>query len=364
MKKLCSLLCVFALAVSLMAGCGAADTPETTLAPETTEAPAESTAAETTVPESTAPETTEQAAAPVDVRIMTLKGPTSIGLSPFMSRAENGELTDNNYQFTIAASADEVGPKLVKGEIDMAAIPANLSSVLYNKSEGAICVLGINTLGVLNIVESGDTVHSIGDLRGKTILATGKNHTPEQVITYLLTQNGMTIGEDVQIEWKTEAAECLNALMAEENAIAMLPQPFASAAQLKSDNIRVALDLTEEWDKLQVGSEHPSTICTGVVVARKEFVEAHPEAVSAFMDHYRESVEFVNGNVDEAAKLVAHYDIVKEPVAKKAIPACNIVFIEGGEMQGKLSGYLQVLFDQNPKSVGGALPGGDFYFAR
>ena len=364
MKKLCSLLCVMALLISVMAGCGTAEAPaESTAAPETTaETVPETTAAPA---ETEAAETAEApAAAGVDVRVATMKGPTAMGLAHFMSQAQEGALTDNNYQFSIAVNADEVVPKLAKGELDMAAIPANLASVVYNKTEGGVQVLGINTLGVLYVLEAGDTVHSVQDLKGKTIFANGKNHTPEQILTYLLAENGLKIGEDVTVEWKAEAAECLSALANAENGIAMLPQPFATVAQTKNPDLRVALNLTEEWDKVQSGAENPSTLVTGVVVARKDFIEAHPDVVAAFMDHYQASVDFVNTNVEEAAALIEQFDIVKAPIAKKAIPACNIVFLEGAEMQGKLSGYLQVLYDQNPKSVGGKLPAEDFYFAR
>ena len=255
-------------------------------------------------------------------------------------------------------------PKLVQGEIDIAAVPANLASVLYNNTEGSVEVLAINTLGVIYIVESGDTVTSVEDLRGKTIYASGKGSTPEYALNYILSENGIDPASDVTIEWKSEHAECLSALMAEENAIAMLPQPFVTTAQTKSDTIRVALDLTEEWDKLQEGSDAPSTLITGVVVARREFVEQNPEAVSAFMDHYKESVDFVNSNVEEAAQLVGQYDIVTAEVAQKALPECNITFIEGSEMKDNLSGYLAVLLEQNPQSVGGALPADDFYYSR
>lgn len=344
MKKLLSFLCVLALVLSLTAGC-------------TPKKPSESTA-----PEASSTEAPNEA--PVDIEIMALNGPTAMGLSRFMDQADNLQLTDHRYHFSIAASPDEAIPKIVKGEVDIAAVPANLASVAYNRSQGAVQVLAINTLGVLYIVESGDTVHSVEDLRGKTIVATGKNHTPEQVITYLLTKNGLIIGDDVNIEWKSEAAECLSALMSRQNTIAMLPQPFVSAAQLKSENIRVALDLTKEWDSLQAREEHPSALITGVVIAQKEFVQQHPDAVAAFMEHYQQSVDYVNQNADEAAALVERYGIVKAPVAKKAIPACNIVFIAGQEMKTKLGSYLQVLFGQNPKSVGGQLPGDDFYYVR
>ena len=365
MKKWISLLCAASLTAAMLAGCGskteetAAQTSQETVQETESLAEAEESA-------EAKEEITEEAdaAEPVEVNVMALKGPTAMGMVSFMNQVDEGEVTDNQYHFTIAAAADEVTPKLVQGEADIAAVPANLASVLYNNTEGGVQVLAINTLGVLYIVESGDTVASVEDLRGKTIYASGKGSTPEYALNYVLSQNGIDPESDVTIEWKSEHTECLAALMAEENAIAMLPQPFVTTAQTKSENVRVALDLTEEWDKLQEGSEAPSALITGVVLARKEFAEQNPEAVSAFLDHYKESVEFVNGNTEEAAQLVEKYDIVTAAVAVKALPACNITFIEGTEMKDKLSGYLAVLLDQNPKSVGGALPEDDFYYSR
>ena len=299
-----------------------------------------------------------------DVNIMALKGPTAMGMVKFMSGADAGEIDTQNYQFTIAASADEVTPRLVQGEADIAAVPANLASVLYNNTEGQVEVLAINTLGVLYIVESGDQVQSVEDLRGKTIYASGKGSTPEYALNYILSENGIDPETDVTIEWKSEHSECVAALAAEEGDIAMLPQPFVTTAQTQNESIRVALDLTEEWDKLQEGKEEKSSLITGVVVGRTEFVQENPEAVSDFLDRYQESVEFVNSNTEEAAALVGQYDIVTEEVALKALPECNIVYIDGDEMKEQLSGYLAVLMEQNPESVGGELPGDDFYFSR
>lgn len=344
MKKWLSLLCALALSVGMLAGCA-----------NTEQSGGNS-------PED--PDVSQPSTQSVDVRIAALKGPTAMGMVQFMDQADTGALTDNNYQFSIAAAIDEINPMLAKGELDIAAVPANVASVLYNNNSAGFQVLAINTLGVLYIVESGDTVSSVSDLQGKTIYATGKGSTPEYALNYILTGNGIDPDTDVTIEWKSEAAECLSALLAQENAIAMLPQPFVTTAQTKSDAIRVALDLTAEWDALQQGNAAPSTLITGVVIARREFVEANPEAVSAFLDHYKASVEYVNANSAEAAQLVGKYEIVTAEIAEKALPACNITFIEGSEMQEKLSGYLAVLLEQNPKSVGGALPGDDFYFAR
>lgn len=301
---------------------------------------------------------------PVDVSIMALKGPTAMGMVKFMDDVDSGAVTDNNYEFSIAASADEVTPALTKGEVDIAALPANMASILYNNTDGNVQVLAVNTLGVIYICETGDTVNSVADLKGKTIYASGKGATPEYSLNYILEKNGLTIGEDVQVEWKSEHSECVAALANDENGIAMLPQPFVTTAQTQNPNIRVALDLTEEWDKLQEGEDPQSTMITGVIVANKDFVENNPEAVEAFLSHYEESVNYVNDNTDDAAKLVGKYDIVPEKVAQKALPECNIVYIAGDEMKEKLSGYLSVLMEQNPKAIGGKLPADDFYYGQ
>lgn len=294
----------------------------------------------------------------VIVHVTALKGPTAMGMVDFMDKSEKGEIKDNDYQFEIVAAVDEVTPKLVQDKTDIAAVPANLASVLYNNTNAEVQVLAINTLGVIYIVESGDAISDVSDLKGRTIYASGKGATPEYALNYILTQNGIDPEKDVTIEWKSEHAECLSALMADENAIAMLPQPFVTTAQTKSEKIRVAVDLTEEWDKL--GSD--SGLLTGVVVARKEFVEQNPAAVQAFLEHYEASVNYVNKNIKDAATLIEKYDIVPASVAVKAIPNCNIVFITGVEMKQKLSGYLKVLSEQNPKAIGGSLPADDFYY--
>ena len=299
---------------------------------------------------------------PVDVRAAALKGPTAMGLVKFMDEAEAGTASDNNYSFQIAASPDELTPQIAQESLDIACVPANLASALYNNTDGAVRVLAVNTLGVLYICDSNGSIQSVADLAGKTIYASGKGSTPEYALNYILEGNGLTPGRDVTIEWKSEHAECVAAMTQDSQAIALLPQPFVTTAQMKDDSIRTALDLTEEWNALQTDAD-ASSLITGVVVARADFVDEHPEAVEAFMKHYRESVAFVNEDIEAAAELIDTYDIVPAAVAQKAIPACNIVCMEGDEMKNALSGYLEVLFEQNPKSVGGTLPGDDFYYA-
>ena len=296
------------------------------------------------------------------VNVLALKGPTAMGMVSLMDQADQGEITEETYDFQIVASPDEVSPAIAQGTADIAAVPANLASVLYQKTNGGVQVLTINTLGVLYLVENGDQVQSVSDLKGKTIYASGKGATPEYALNYILKENGLTPGEDVQIEWKSEHAECVAALAEHEDAAALLPQPFVTTAQSKNDSLRVALDLTEEWDKIQKDNGGNSSLVTGVTVVRTEFAQEHPEIVEDFMERYQESVSYVNEHIEEAAKLIGDYDIVPEEIAKKALPECNIVYIDGVEMKEKLSGYLEVLEQENPQAVGGALPADEFYY--
>ena len=293
----------------------------------------------------------------VTIRIGGLKGPTSMGLVKVMEDDETGAAA-NDYEFTIAGSADEVTPKLIQGELDIAAVPANLASVLYNNTEGAVQLLAINTLGVIYIVEKGDAIASIADLAGKTIYATGKGSTPEYALRYILSENGIDPDKDVTIEWKSEPTEVVSTLASAEGGVAMLPQPYVTVAQGSVEGLRIAIDLTEEWDALDNGS----MLLTGVLLVRKDFAESHPQAIADFLKEYEASTGYVNENNADAAQLIEKFDIVKAAVAEKALPYCNITYIAGADMKAPMDGYLKVLYDQNPASVGGTLPGDDFYY--
>jgi NitT/TauT family transport system substrate-binding protein len=333
MKKILSLSLVLLLAFSLFAGC--------------------------TKPDDTTVDTPDDGkeATPVTVKIAGLKGPTSMGLVSLMNKAENKETLDN-YEFTMAAAATEVNPKLIQGELDMAAIPANVAAILYNNTKGGVKVLAVNTLGVVYIAEKGNTVTDIASLKGKTIYATGKGSIPEYALKYILAQNGVDPENDVTIEWKSEPTEVVAIMKSSENAVAMLPQPFVTVAQNQVEGLHVAINLNEEWEKLDNGS----LFITGVLIARTEFIENNPEAVARFMAEYEASVNDINTNVEECAALVEKYGIVNAAIATKAIPYCNLTFIDGEEMETALSGCLEVLFNQNPASVGGTLPADDFYY--
>ncbi len=292
-----------------------------------------------------------------DVSVAALRGPTSMGMVWLMNESEKGDVDGNSYSFQLEGAADALVPLVVRGDVDIAAIPGNLASVLYNNTDGRVEVIGINTLGVLYIVAHDDSVASVDDLRGRTIYSAGKGATPEYALQYVLASNGLEVGRDVFIEWKSEHAECVAALKSDPEGVAMLPQPFATTAMMSDPSIRIAIDLNDLWEE-KVGS----VLITGVTVANKAWAEENPEALQAFLGSYRESVEYANSDIQGAAALIGKYGIVPEKVAAAALPYCQVTLITGDEMKTALSEYLAILFGQNPKSVGGALPADDFYY--
>lgn len=290
------------------------------------------------------------------VRVASLKGPTSMGLVKLMDDDENGTSLQD-YEFTLSGTADEIVPLLTRGELDIALIPCNLASILYNNTH-AISILNINTLGVLYVVENGESIQSVEDLKGKTVYSTGKGTTPEFALNYILKGNGIDPETDLTVEYKSEAAEVLSAMLNDSAAIGVLPQPYVTAALAQNEGLRIALSLTDEWEKV----DETSGLITGVTVVNNAFLEAHPEAVKTFLEEQAASAAYVNEHNEEAAEWIAELGIVaKAPIAQKALPYCNIVCITGEEMKSKVNGYLSALYDMNPASVGGSLPADDLF---
>lgn len=294
------------------------------------------------------------------VRIAGLKGPTTMGLVNLLDMEQQGTAA-LDYDLQLYGTADEIVPGLIKGELDMAAIPANLAAALYQKTKGGIQVMAVNTLGVLYVVEKGDTVHSMADLAGRTILSTGKGTTPEYLLRYLLEKNGLDPDKDVKIQYCSEATEVTAQMAAaQKDAIAVLPQPYVTAAGMKDPSLRVALDLTAEWDKVS-----DSQLVTGVTVVRTQYAQEHPDVVEAFLQEYAQSVRTANADLDRTAALCEQQGVVaKAAIAKKALPACNIVCRTGDEMQKDVSAYLSVLCAADPAAVGGKLPDEGFYWKK
>ena len=288
-------------------------------------------------------------------RVGSLKGPTSMGLVNFMHDEETDD--DPQYSFSMVTAADELVAQFTGDQIDIALLPANVASVLYNKTKGGIQVIDINTLGVLYLVTADTSISSVADLKGKTVYTTGKGQTPEYALNYLLAANDLTT-DDVTVEFKSEATEVVSVLAQDSSAIGVLPQPFATVACQQNESLQMVSDLTAEWDSTGNG-----TMVTGVTVAKKSFIEANPECIEEFLDEHEDSAEDAREDVEETAELVAAYGIIeKAPVAAKALPKCNITYLDNDAMKTALSGYLQVLYDQNPESIGGELPGDDFYY--
>lgn len=294
------------------------------------------------------------------VRIAGLKGPTTMGLVNLLDMEQQGTAA-LDYDLQLYGTADEIVPGLIKGELDMAAIPANLAAALYQKTKGGIQVMAVNTLGVLYVVEKGDTVHSMADLAGRTILSTGKGTTPEYLLRYLLEKNGLDPDKDVKIQYCSEATEVTAQMAAaQKDAIAVLPQPYVTAAGMKDPSLRVALDLTAEWDKVS-----DSQLVTGVTVVRTQYAQEHPDVVEVFLQEYAQSVRTANTDLDRTAALCEQQGVVaKAAIAKKALPACNIVCRTGDEMQKDVSAYLSVLCAADPAAVSGKLPDEGFYWKK
>ena len=295
--------------------------------------------------------------------IAGLKGPTTMGMVKLMDDAEKNNAdsayTGNKYNVSMYGTANEVMPLLIQGRLDVAALPANVAATLYRKTEGEVQIAAVNTLGVLYMVQTGDSVQTIADLKGKTIYTTGKGTTPEYTLRYILQENGIDPDKDVTIEYKSEATEVGSLLAAADgDMIAMLPQPYVTAVMAQNENIKIALDMTEEWSKVS-----DEDLVTGVLVARKSFIEENKAAFDKFLENYAASTQYVNENVQAAAELVAKYEIIaKRPLAQKAIPMCNITYVSGREMKDMVGSYLNVLFDRNPESVGGSIPDEAFYY--
>ena len=349
MKKILSLLLAFSLALSL-AACGGSASSAVSGSAASSEAASS---------EAASSEAAQELSTTDALRIAGLKGPTTMGLVNLLSMEADGTAA-MDYDLQLYGAADEIVPLLMKGELDMAAIPANLAATLYQKTNGGIQAVAVNTLGVLYVVEKGDSVHSFADLKGRTILSTGKGTTPEYVLRYLLNANGIDPDKDVTIEYYSEATEVTAQMANTEDAIAVLPQPYVTAAQLKDSSLRVVLDLTKEWNKVC-----DTQLITGVTVVRTEYAKENPDIVANFLRDYEKSIKAAQTDIAGTAALCEETGVVaKKAIAQKALPQCNIVYRVGDEMKADVNAYLKVLYDASPAAVGGKLPDANFYYTK
>lgn len=304
------------------------------------------------------PETQEEQTA-AEINLYVLSGPTGIGAMNLWAASDAGE-TKNTYHITMPGANDEVVAALSKGDADIAAVATNLAATLYNKTDGGVTVLAVNTLGVLSLLSNGQEAATVSELKGKTIYAPGQGANPEYILRYVLSGNGLDPDKDVTLRFVGEGSELLTVWQSDPEAVILAPQPVATSILMQNENAKTLFDMTEEWDKIAGGD---STLMMGCVIVRNEFLQANPGAVELFLQEYAASIEKAQSDVEGTAALCQQYGLIpKAALAQKAIPSCGLTFVTGAEMKTGLSGYLQVMFDANPKSVGGALPGDNFYY--
>ena len=310
---------------------------------------------------SAAVEQSSSAAPKTAVHVAGLKGPTGLSMVKLMSDSEAGTAKED-YGFSLVSTPDEIVAKISSGEADIAAVPTNLAATLYNKTSGGVQLAAVTTLGVLYLLTAGDAkIGSVADLKGKTVYATGQGATPEYAIDYILRQNGLEPGKDVTVEYKGEHAELASLVIAGKADIAVLPEPFVTQVLMKNSSAKIALDLTKEWQK---AAGDKSVLTMGCLIVRKAFAQQNKAALDTFLDEYKASAEYANSNVEQTAQLSEKYAIMDAAVAQKAIPNCGIVYLDGAEMKQKIPDFLNVLFEADPKSVGGKLPADDFYYQK
>ena len=291
-----------------------------------------------------------------EVRFGVLKGPTGIGACQLLSLNEEGK-TRNKYSVTLLSEATDMIAQIAAGQLDIAAIPTNAAAALYNKTSGAVRLAALNTAGVLYVLENGDSIKSVADLKGKTIYAVGQGSNPEYVLRFILSQNGIDPDKDAELIFM-DSAELTTRAATGEIGVCMLPVPAVTTVLMKNKSMRTALDLSKEWDSLNTSG----ILTMGCIVVRSDFAKNHPIEVMAFLDEYGSSINFTKQNPSLAAQLCAKFSIVPSAaVAEKAIPDCNLIYICGDDVRPAIEGYLKVLYDFNPKSIGGKMPGDDFY---
>ena len=297
----------------------------------------------------------------LDVNVTVLSGTTGMGMAKLISDSKDGKAA-LKYKFTVVSDATQISAGIIGGSIDIAAVPTNLASTLYKKTNGGVQVLAINTLGVLYLIENGNTVTDIASLKGKTVYVPGQGTNPEYILKYIIEKNGMKVGEDVIFDYTYNSPDALATAVAGGLAsIALLPEPKVTVVKSQNKELRTAIDLTAEWDKVSpVGS-----LVQGCIIARKEFVDAHKAEINAFLDEYKASVKYIETDLDNAAECIATAGILpKAQIAKAAIPNCNIIYAEGNDMKTALAKFFEILYSVEPKAIGGEIPADGLYYSR
>lgn len=295
------------------------------------------------------------------MEVAGLLGPTGMGMAHLIEASLQGE-TDVVYNVQLSGSPDDLVGKIISGEVHIAAVPSNLAAVLYQGTSGQVQLLAVNTLGVLYVLESGDSIHSVADLKGRTINVSGMGATPDFVLRFLLEEYDLRPDRDVTLDFKLQHGLLAAAVAAGDVELALLPQPHVTVALLNNPDLRIALDITQEWNDVV---DDGSVLAMGALVVQKEFARENPDLIDAFLQDYQRSVQFVNDEVDQAAELMVQHGILPNAaMARRAIPMSNIVYVDSQRAQELLRGFFQVLHRFEPRSVGGQVPDEGFYYSR
>lgn len=330
MKKLLTFLMIMTLAVVMLFSCGKDENDETVNNKKT------------------------------DVKVSVLNGTTGFGMAHLMEQNANKNAA-NNYTFSVETEGADIIAQLINGSVDIAALPTNAASVVYNRTQGGVKILAINTLGVLYVIENGTNINSFSDLEGKTIYCPAQN--PQFILKYLLNKNNINATIDTTYAAPADLRAALAANKLGENAIAVLPEPMVTMAKSANKDLRVALDLTAVWEESTKGED--SQLVQGCVVVRNEFLKKNKDAVNAFLEEYKTSIEYLKTNTADAAKLVVKHGIfANENVAKAAIPKCNVAYLDGNAMKTAMHGFLNAMKTVAIASIGGAMPTDDFYYVK
>lgn len=349
MKRLTALLLTLLMVLAFSA-CSKTPTDPT----DTTTAPTESQSTPTLDKET-------------EIRISVLSGTTGMGIAPLMKSSSDGK-EPLNYKISIATAADQIAPGIIKGTIDIAAVPTNLAATLYNKTKGQVKVLCANTKGVLYIVSSDPAVSKIADLKGKTVFVPGQGTNPEFLLRHIIESNGMTVGEDVIFDYTYNSPDALMGAVAatDKVKIALLPEPKVSVACDKNSSVKSVINITDEWNKINP----TAPLYQGCIIVRSAFLESHPNEVKEFLRRYELSINEVNSNPEAAAKIIAELGIIAENadasynefIARTTIPSCNLCYVTGSELEGALAKLYEILFNITPSAVGGAVPDNGIYY--
>ena len=237
------------------------------------------------------------------------------------------------------------------GENAIVLMTAGRAARMYQISSGEYQMLAITNLCGPQLLVKGASPSSWDELRGRTIHA--KANDPDQIaiLRHLLVENGLDPDMNVTIE--TDSSPYYRPEDSQKGDVYLLDPYNAAAAMAADSSLTLLADLGEEWADLSLGQ-----IVAGCAVARTEFVQAHPEAISAFLSGMEQS----SAAMSDPDTAVNYWSNPNQDVLLAALPHCGIAFVTGQDMKDLAEDYYLSLFQADPDAIGGGLPYDDFYY--